>query len=67
MIDFEWFTSNNLKKASLIELIIILNHKPPNYEKYIEWIHRYIKVDLNLAPFSGIISFTLQLYLIIYT
>lgn len=36
MIDFEWFTSNNLKKASLIELIIILNHKPPNYEKYIE-------------------------------
>ena len=36
MIDFEWFTSNNLKKASLIELIIILNHKHPNYELFIE-------------------------------
>ena len=36
MIDFEWFTSNNLKKASLIELIIILNHKHPNYEIFIE-------------------------------
>jgi hypothetical protein len=36
MVDFEWFTSNNVKKATFIELIIILMHKPPNYETFIE-------------------------------